>query len=211
MDISWFMLVVNEGIARQANVEDECTGRFWPLLRIPAFAVLEHPCSSEGRFKSQALLDEASLMACLAYIGLYPIAQNGKDPGGAYTHQCQATNPADPSPNHPQQQVKGPVEFVGNPRAGMPKGLPFKLTDYLELVDWSGRIIREGKRGYIDQSIPPILERLNIEPEHWGYLINHFESRFKSFVDTAFKLKQVCHSLGYQRTPGIKHCEYYFP
>ncbi|VAW88617.1 hypothetical protein MNBD_GAMMA17-2289 [hydrothermal vent metagenome] len=49
--------------------------------------------------------------------------------------------------NHPQQQSKGLFPFVGNPRDEMPSGLAFKLTDYLELVDWSGRILRKDKRG----------------------------------------------------------------
>ncbi len=39
--------------------------------------------------------------------------------------------------------------FIGHPRQDTPKGLPFRLSDYLVLVDWTGRAILENKRGYI--------------------------------------------------------------
>ena len=103
------------------------------------------------------------------------------------------------------------MPIVGYPRENMPKGLPFRLTDYLELVDWSGRILREDKRGVISGDILPVLQRLSIEPKHWLYLTKNLESPFKGMVDSVFKLKQTCVALGYERTPGLRACKQFFP
>jgi hypothetical protein len=55
-------------------------------------------------------------------------------------------------------------------------GILFAYQDYLALVDWTGRIIRNDKRGYIDQGLPPILIRLQISPDQWRLNTTQFEA-----------------------------------
>jgi len=184
---------MNEQIARRANAEDGCTGRFW-----------------EGRFKSQALLDEKAILACMAYVDLNPIrAQLAKTPEESdYTSVKERISAAiaAPTPEVPEQQPPHLLPFVGDLRLEMPKGLPFRLTDYLELVEFTGRILREDKRGAISHQLPPILQRLGIEQEQWHYLTTRFESPFKGLVGAAHRLKAAYQVLGYRRIPGVAAC-----
>lgn len=133
-DLSWFMRSLNEWIARRANREDECTGRFW-----------------EGRFGSQALLDERALIACMAYVDLNPVrAKMAATPEQSdYTSvTARIRNPDD----------NGLVPFAQ--LGGDSSGVPFSFEEYLKLVDWAGRHMRSGKRGAISRQAPAILDRL---------------------------------------------------
>jgi REP element-mobilizing transposase RayT len=179
--ISWFMKVVNESIARRANLEDSCTGHFW-----------------ESRFKSQALLDERALLACMAYVDLNPIRAKMADSPETSDYTCVKSRIDSLESN---TKAKRSIEdFVGSsPNA---KGLPFVLKDYLELVDWTGRIIRDDKRGAIIQSLPPILERLSLDHEAWGQLTTQFEHRFGNWVGSEHIVRQVYSDKHYQRIPS---------
>ncbi|WP_320824133.1 transposase [Reinekea sp.] len=187
-NISWFMKALNEGVARDANIEDKCTGRFW-----------------EGRFKSQALLDEQALAACMAYVDLNPIRAKMTNTPETSNHTAVQKRIAEVN-NTPQDkttpnQPATLFPFVGNPRKDMPQGLPFKLEDYLELVDWTARTLRDTKRGVTSQKASTVLQRLKIEPRNWLYASAHFESSFRRFAGTIEKIRSTCANLGHQRLP----------
>lgn len=170
-DISWFMRVLNEGIAREANKEDNCTGRFW-----------------EGRFKSQALLDEAAVLTCMAYVDLNPIRAHvaSKPETSDYTSiklriQSLLKN----------KRPQGLYPFI-NDENKMLKGVAFNLIDYIELVEVTGRCIRGGNKGYIKGKLPTILERLNIASRNWLTMSNQFEKLFKGSVGREQSLERFC-------------------
>ena len=185
ISISWYMRRLNETVARLANDEDNCTGHFW-----------------EGRFKSQALLDEKALAACMAYVDLNPVRANvAKTPEASnYTSIQYRIRAAQVS-----KTPKRLMPFAGNPMKDMPQGLPFSLSDYLQLVDTTSRCIHPTKHGRVHSNLPKILERLGIESEKWLTLTTQFEHCFKHAAGKVVHLEQYAHNQHQQRVYGRKN------
>jgi REP element-mobilizing transposase RayT len=182
--LSWFMKVVNESIARRANLEDQCTGHFW-----------------ESRFKSQALLDERALLSCMAYVDLNPIRAKMANSPETSDHTCIKSRIE--TLNGHRKPTLSIENFVGSKPDKT--GLPFVLRDYLELVDWTGRIVREDKRGKINSSLPPILERLSLDRNSWLILTTQFERQFGQWVGSEHIVRQVYSDRHYQRIPSTNN------
>ena len=187
IDISWFMRSLNEPIARQANREDNCTGHFW-----------------EGRFKSQALLDEGAILSCMAYVDLNPV------------RAAIAPTPEQSNFTSIQLRIKSAIKgeqppalmpFTGNEHQQKQSGIRFSLKDYLTLVDETGRLLRDDKRGDINTKVANILARLHISDESWLKLTFNFESIFIGAVGTAEHLSKFSEHVGLQRTHGIANAQ----
>ena len=195
--------------------------RFRPLFSFRTINQTSIPILQQGTSHIQHFLewmsrlfflDEKALAACLAYVDLNPVrAGIAKTPEESdYTSIADRSVSIQQNAHGGNKAPKQPdhlLSFVGNPRADTPKGLPFRLADYLELLDWSGRAVLENKRGAILQDQPPILERLQIDPKHWLYMTQHFESKFKGLVGAGYSLKAACQELGYRRTPNLTVCQ----
>ena len=191
-DISWMMRTLNETNARKANLEDDCTGRF-----------------REGRFKSIPLLDDKALLSCLSYVDLNPIrAGLASTPESSDHTSIKQRAKFFSDGNHHQPDHLMP--FTGLRLQTDSPDIAFTLSDYLELVDWTGRQIRDKPTGNISSDAPPILDRLNISPNHWIYLSTEFESRFKGVAGTAESLKRSLKKFGLIRRSSLKNSRLLF-
>lgn len=155
IDISWFMRCLNEYLARRANVEDQCTGRFW-----------------EGRFKSQALLDEAGLLTAMAYVDLNPVrAGIAPTPEASeftsIAERIRALRASTTATSLDRTRSAPPLLGFRDQTVPSEAAIPMAFFDYVQLVEWTGRIVRDDKRGAIDQHLPPILARLGVDPGVW--------------------------------------------
>ncbi len=135
------MRSLNEHLARRANEEDRCKGRVW-----------------EGRYKSQALLDDAAVLTCMSYVDLNPIragiAETPEDSDYTSIQQrirawqaCHAK--ADEKGTTDQETRIRLMPLIKQSQDNHVHALGYSARHYIELVDWAGRAVRNDKRGAI--------------------------------------------------------------
>jgi REP element-mobilizing transposase RayT len=202
MDISWFMRCLNEPIARSSNLEDNCTGSFW-----------------EARFKSQALLDEGALLSAMAYVDLNPIrAKQTTTPEDSeftsiYERIKMITKGLAKNPSQDIDKTRQPTRLMafanGKPQEEDEPTIDFRLSDYVKLIDTTGRIIREDKKGAIPDELSPILFRLRLTPRGWLDMVKGLEQGFFHAIGAEDKL--ICFGSRYSKQApfglnAAKHC-----
>jgi len=192
-DISWFMRCLNESIARQANAEDKCTGRFW-----------------EGRFKSQALLNEQAILSCMVYVDLNPIraalSENLEESDFTSIQQriIDYSNNLTKKEENTETQSKAVKLADFSNGSNIKEGIPYSLKDYFELADWTGRAIIEDKKGYIPQDEPKLIHKLGINCEIWLDTVKKYNRSHPVFIGSEAQLNKICQNLGKKWLSGIK-------
>jgi len=177
-------------------------------------------------YSSQTLLDESAVLPCLAYLDLNPVRAAIAEPpeGSDYTSiqrrirtlQAASESSADAENGEPDTAPAStqPPElypFVGGTREGGPEGLPFHFADYLELVNWTGRAVRDDKRGAIAEDLPPILEHIGITRAAWLELAKDFETTVCTWIGQAEHVERVCERGGQRWVRGIRACRRLLP
>jgi hypothetical protein len=217
-DISWFMRMTAEPLARRANREEQTSGRFW-----------------QGRFKSTKLCDDAAILSGNVYVDLNVIRAGLADTPEesdftsaqrriqalAIAASTMADEPSRarqagtsaitddapdawlaPLPLDESAAEPGPAPSACPARCSDRGFLPLPVEHYLELLDWTGRQLAAGKRGAIPTHLAPILERLQIAEGGWLNVVGNFGRLFYRVAGGPSSVSRQRTRLGRRFRPG---------
>ncbi len=168
------MRCLAEPIARRANAEDRCKGRFW-----------------EGRYKCRLLCDTRAVLAAMAYVYLNPIRAGMttrlEDSDHTSVQQCI---------DHAKRDASMLTQSLLPTSGSLLRCLPIRTGDYLERVDWTGRQLRDGKRSAIHRDAPSVLQSLDLTNQRWAVWVNAIGSGYWRVVGEAQDLIAVAQRIG---------------
>jgi len=202
-NISWFMKTLNENIARKANLEDNCKGKFW-----------------ESRFKCTRLLDSSAVLACMAYVDLNPVRaglatlpensdytsvklrSTGRNARLIMQKHSQRHNSTISAKAHCDSWLAS-VFRTEKSKPGE-ELVPATVDQYLQLLDWTGRQLREDKPGVIPAHIRPIMQRLEINMDNWLETADGFGKRFGRMAGKVEQIKEAAQKAGRRFFKGVR-------
>jgi hypothetical protein len=87
--------------------------------------------------------------------------------------------------------------------------IPSTFRDYLELVDWSGRVLTAGKKAALPGNTPPILQRLRLDPNRFADYIQTRPDSLPNALGPAEALRRLARSFGLKFLRGVsgRQCE----
>jgi len=195
--LSWFMRCLNENIARRANREDRCTGRFW-----------------EGRFRSQALLDMGAVLACMSYVDLNEIragmAETLEESEFASIRERLLAAGGGLAQAKPGQAALVPFRGDESPMgeaAGI-EPLSITLGEYVELLEATGAVIR---RNAVEEALPAPVETtlrgLGLDPTRFAASVRELSRSFFTMIGHAHRIDAESRRRGYRKRRGIAAAE----
>lgn len=187
-DLSWFMKALNEPLARRANKEDGCTGKFW-----------------EGRFCCKKVCSIKGIIACGVYVDLNPIKANmAKSPRTSkFTSIQQRIQNEYVSKSKVQKtrprETTVPLIGIDNATDGV-----LSLESYLELVYKTGRALRnKGRSQKIVNELSSILTPLGIRSENWLDTVQSLNKKFAKAIASPDELHQLAELSGKAWLHGV--------
>lgn len=224
--LSWFMRCLSEPIARRANKEDGVSGRFFEgrfkcQKLLDEAAVLACSVYVDLNPVRAGIADTPEASAhTSAYERIQGRQQRQSLRAARPVRVGGHGRPADATSRPARDGWLCPVNIEGDPaevaranasRRASNKGfLPMPLDDYLRLLDWTGRQVRQDKRGAIPGDLAPILERLGTSGALWIDTVTNFGRWFHRAAGRVSLLGAEATRAGKHWFQGVRHCQQAF-
>lgn len=179
--ISWFNRCLCEYIARRANLEDDCTGRFW-----------------EGRFKSQRVFDTAGIIACGAYIDLNPVrAGLAKSLEQSDYTSIQSRKACQTRTRHSAEPKLVEIDVA--------TGGAVTTPEYIRLLEQSAITLAQSHSQLeLDSDCKNLVEKMSIKPYRWMELTRTLNKQFRRILGPPEKLKSFAEAKSKKWVHGVR-------